>query len=68
MKHKKCPFCGTYHDDEAALQRHYRDEHRICDFCKKPDRPEKDYIFADYRGFMNHAKVQHLICGSGGCD
>ena len=25
-------------------------------------------MFADYKGFMIHAKEFHLICGIGGCD
>jgi len=68
MNHRKCPFCGTYHDDSSALYRHYRDEHRICEFCQAPGKNDKDYIFADYRAFMNHARGKHLICGCGGCD
>lgn len=68
MNHQKCQFCGTYHDDVDALQRHYRDEHRICEFCKGKRKKDSDYVFADYRQFMHHAKQLHLICGTGGCD
>lgn len=69
MNHKKCSLCGTYHDDDVALKHHYREEHRICEFCeKKKNKKDSDYVFADYRAFMNHAKVNHLICNMNGCD
>lgn len=68
MNHQKCPFCGSYHDDVDAVNRHYRDEHRICDFCKVKKKKIEDYVFADYRAFMNHARQLHIVCGIGGCD
>jgi hypothetical protein len=68
VNHKRCVFCSTWVDDADALKRHYRDEHRICDFCSKTKKKEKDYVFDDYRAFMNHAKEKHHICGIGGCD
>lgn len=68
VNHKKCPFCGTYHDDVTALKKHYRDEHRICEFCQSNKKKDTDYVFADYKGFMLHAKQFHHICGTGGCD
>jgi len=27
-----------------------------------------DYVFADYRAFMDHAKLKHHICGISSCD
>jgi hypothetical protein len=66
--HKRCSFCGTYHDDYDCLKRHYRDEHRICEFCQIKKKKDTDFVFADYRAFMNHAKQFHHICGMGGCD
>ena len=68
LKHQKCPFCSNYHDDIAALRRHYRDEHRIWEFCQTACKKESEYVFADYKGFMMHARELHLICGIGGCD
>ena len=68
LKHEKCSFCLNYHDDAVALKKHYRDEHRICEFCQNPYKKDTDYVFADYKGFMTHAKQFHLICGHGGWD
>ena len=68
LRHQKCPFCLNYHDDIASLKRHYRDEHRIWDFCQNAGKKEKEYIFSDYKGFMLHAREFHIIWGIGGCD
>ena len=66
LNHQKCQFCHTYHDNKDTLQRHFIDEHRVCEFCSKKKKKYKDYVFGDYKGFMDHAKVLHLICGVGG--
>jgi len=68
VNHQKCQYWGTYHDNKEALQRHFLDEHRVCEFCQKTKKKYKDYVFANYRMFMDHAKQFHLICGTGGCD
>ena len=68
VDHQKCQFCGTYHDNKLALEKHFIDEHRICEFCKKTKKQYKDFVFGDYRKFMDHAKQRHLICGVNKCD
>lgn len=40
----------------------------MCEYCQTKKKKETDYVFADYRAFMNHAKQFHHICGMGGCD
>ena len=66
--HQKCQFCGTYHDDRAALKKHYMDEHRVWEFCKKKAKRDSDYVFRDYKAFMIHAKENHLVCEANDCD